>query len=371
MSTGRGLGLSPKFTAMAKSFTLHPEVITRDYKGIVIRFRNVDGDIYMPVKDLRDFLNVGYSQFPIYQICASSCKIEFYLNGSGLTAILPWDIENLVKGGMKHVFTKLQEERILWLKETCKILKAEERAPENALKIFSNPNFGEVRTQVHNGEPMFCLSDVCKAIDIANPRNVKSRLDKEDVHQMDTLTSGGNQLLTYITESGLYDAILRSDSTKAKPFRKWVTKEVLPSIRKTGGYVVATPDDSPEIVMARGLMAAKEALDRMEQRALNAESSLQIAAPKAEYYDAVVTDRELFTTTQVACELGMCYKTLRTKLVKAGIVTKHTGILVVNPDYENWGERENRTGRTGRSDFKWNRVGRDSIFNLIDPNMPK
>lgn len=356
---------------MAKSYTLHPEVITRDYKGIVIRFRNVDGEIYMPVKDIRDFLNVGYSQFPIYQICASSCKIEFYLNGTGLTAILPWDIENLVKGGMKRMFTKLQEERILWLKETCKILKTEERAPENALKIFNNPTFGEVRTQLYNGEPMFCLSDVCKAIDISNSRNVKARLDSEDVQQISTLTPGGNQQLTYITEGGLYDAIIRSDSPKAKPFRKWVTKEVLPSIRKTGGYVISTPDDSPEVVMARGLMAAKDALDRMEKRALCAESNLQIAAPKAEYYDAVVTDRELFTTTQIACELGMCYKTLRTKLVQANIVTSNTGLLVVLPEYENWGEHESRTGRTGRSDFKWNRAGRDAIFNLIDPNMPK
>lgn len=356
---------------MAKQYSLHPEVITRDYKGIVIRFRKVDGEVYMPVKDIRDFLNIGYCQYPIYQICASSCKIEFYSNGTGLTAILPWDIDNLAKGGIKRKLTDLQNKRIFWLKETCKLLKAEEHAPENALKIFSNPSFGEVRTQTYNGEPMFCLSDVCKAIEISNPRNVKARLDSEDVHQIDTLTSGGNQSLTYINESGLYDAILRSDSPKAKPFRKWVTKEVLPSIRKTGGYVAATPNDSPEIIMARGLMAAKEALDRMEQRALNAESSLQIAAPKAEYYDAVVTDRELFTTTQVACELGICYKTLRTKLVKAGIVTEHTGILIVNPDYESWGERELRTGRTGRSDFKWNRTGRDAIFNLIDPNMPK
>lgn len=218
---------------------------------------------------------------------------------------------------------------------------------------------------------MFCLVDVCKAIDVTNSRNVKSRLDPEDVQQINTLTAGGNQQLTYISESGLYDTIIRSDSPKAKPFRKWVTKEVLPSIRKTGGYIIATPEDTPEVIIARGMVAAKEALDRMTERALSAESNLQIAAPKAEYYDAVVTDRELFTTTQIACELGMCYKTLRTKLVQANIVTSNTGLLIVLPEYENWGEHESRTGRKGRSDFKWNRVGRDAIFNLIDPNMPK
>ena len=356
---------------MAKSFTLHPEVITQSYKGLVVRFRNVDGDIYIPVKDVRDFLNVGYSQFPIYQICASSCKIEFYCKGPGLTAILPWDIENLAKCGMRRALSKLQEERIAWLKKTCEILKSEENGLASVLKIFSNPSFGEIRIQLCKNEPMFCLSDVCKAIDVTNSRNVKLRLDPEDVHQIDTLTSGGNQQLTYITESGLYDVIIRSDSAKAKPFRKWVTREVLPSIRKTGGYVIAAPDDTPEVVIARGLMAAKEALDKMEKRALCAESSLQIAAPKAEYYDAVIGSRELFTTTQIACELGMCYKTLRDQLVQANIVTSNTGSLVVFADYENLGELVSCVGHRGRPAFKWNKTGRDKIFDLINPEMPK
>ncbi len=356
---------------MSKQYNLHPDVVTRSYNGMIVRFRKVEDDVYMPVKDVRDLLNVGGSQFPIYSICASTCKIEFYTTGSGISAILPYDLENLAKGGLRKSVNEKQQIKIAWLREMCKLIKDEESRPENALRIFSNPEFGEVRTQTYEGEPMFCLSDVCKAIDIANPRNVKARLDAEDVRQMDTLTSGGNQSLTYITEGGLYEAILRSDSSKAKPFRKWVTKEVLPSIRKTGGYVVSMPNDTPEIIMARGLMAAKEALDRMTERALCAESNLQLAAPKAEYYDAVITDRELFTTTQIACELGMCYRTLRTKLVQANIVTSNTGLLVVLPEYENWGEHESRTGRKARSDFKWNRVGRDAIFNLIDPSMPK
>lgn len=109
---------------------------------------------------------------------------------------------------------------------------------ENQIQIFSNPNLGEVRVNVTpNNEPLFCLADLCSALGISNHRNVRSRLDKEDVHQMDTPTKGGLQSMVYVTEAGMYDVILRSDAPTAKPFRKWVTSEVLPSIRKSGSYV--------------------------------------------------------------------------------------------------------------------------------------
>ena len=111
---------------------------------------------------------------------------------------------------------------------------------ENAIKIFENEEFGNIRVATsENNEPLFCLADVCAVIDITNARNVKSRLDPDDVRLVDTIDSmGRNQKVTFVTESGLYDVVIRSDSEKAKPFRKWITAEVLPSIRKTGGYTV-------------------------------------------------------------------------------------------------------------------------------------
>ena len=117
-----------------------------------------------------------------------------------------------------------------------------------AIEIFKNENFGEVRVAGTSEEPLFCLADVCKAIGIANARDVKNRLDAEDVVQTDTLTNGGVQRLSYVTESGLYDVIIRSESEKAKPFRRWVTKEVLPSIRKHGSYSIKKPkQDTPRL----------------------------------------------------------------------------------------------------------------------------
>ena len=75
---------------------------------------------------------------------------------------------------------------------------------------------------------------------------------------MDILTQGGNQQVLFVTEPGMYEVLLRSDSEKAKPFRKWVCSEVLPSIRKSGGYMVAKVDETPEQIMARALMVAKD-----------------------------------------------------------------------------------------------------------------
>lgn len=121
---------------------------------------------------------------------------------------------------------------------------------ENQIQIFSNPNLGEVRVNVTpNNEPLFCLADLCSALGISNHRNVRSRLDEEDVHQMDTPTKGGLQSMVYVTEAGMYDVILRSDAPTAKPFRKWVTSEVLPSIRKSGSYSLEAPLSPAELLL--------------------------------------------------------------------------------------------------------------------------
>ena len=103
----------------------------------------------------------------------------------------------------------------------------------NELQIFNNEEFGEVRTVVLNSEPMFCLPDVCKALDIKNATDVAKRLDDDERTRLNLGRQGETN---FVTESGLYAVILRSDKPNAKKFRKWITGEVLPSIRKTGSY---------------------------------------------------------------------------------------------------------------------------------------
>ena len=104
----------------------------------------------------------------------------------------------------------------------------------NDLQIFNNEEFGEIRTAVINDEPMFCLIDICKALEIKNATDVAKRLDEDELTRLNLGSRAGET--NFITESGLYAVILRSDKPKAKKFRKWVTSEVLPSIRKTGSY---------------------------------------------------------------------------------------------------------------------------------------
>ncbi len=106
----------------------------------------------------------------------------------------------------------------------------------NELKIFNNDEFGEVRTATVNNEPMFCLTDVCRALELTNPAMVKARLNEKGINSIDTLTKGGNQKLLYINESNLYKTIFQSRKESAERFSDWVTSEVLPSIRKNGIY---------------------------------------------------------------------------------------------------------------------------------------
>lgn len=119
---------------------------------------------------------------------------------------------------------------------------------ENEIQVW-NYESSEIRTVQVNGEPWFVLADVCKVLEISNSRNISSRLepDEKGVTLVDTL--GGTQQMTIINESGLYTVILRSDKPQAKPFRKWVTSEVLPSIRKHGSYSVQSQfaDLSPQL----------------------------------------------------------------------------------------------------------------------------
>lgn len=106
----------------------------------------------------------------------------------------------------------------------------------NDLQIFNNEEFGEVRTAVINDEPMFCLADICRVLEIKNVSDCKSRLRQKGIVTTDTLTNGGKQKMIFIDESNLYKTIFQSRKESAERFTEWVTSEVLPSIRKTGSY---------------------------------------------------------------------------------------------------------------------------------------
>lgn len=184
------------------------------------------------------------------------------------------------------------------------------------LEIFSNDDFGEIRVVEIQGEPWFVGKDVTEVLGYSNPRDALSKhVDSEDkgVAKCDTL--GGSQDLTVINESGLYSLILSSKLPTAKAFKKWVTSEVLPSIRKHGGYIAGQSEMSPEELMAQALQVAQKTLEEREARinALAAQNSAlivekQMLQPKADYFDELV-DRNLLTNfRETAMELGIGQK---------------------------------------------------------------
>ena len=148
------------------------------------------------------------------------------------------------------------------------------------IKVFSNSIFGDIRiAQNEKNEVYFCLSDVCKALEIANPSQVKTRLDSSNLISMEVSTKSSNRhgeftrttTMTYIGEANLYRCIFQSKKKEAKDFQNWIFGEVLPQIRKTGGYIPVTEEDDEKSILAKALTIAQrtlEAKDRLieEQR---------------------------------------------------------------------------------------------------------
>ena len=164
----------------------------------------------------------------------------------------------------------------------------------NELQIF-NYNTHPVRTVERDGEPWFVLKDVCEVLGISHITDTAKRMDEDEVGQTEVIDSMGRSQSTYvINESGLYNVILRSDKPEAKPFRRWVTSEVLPSIRRTGGYIQGQETLSPAELMAKALMVAQKTLSEREARISELTVDLEIARPKACYFDAMI-DRNLLT----------------------------------------------------------------------------
>lgn len=119
----------------------------------------------------------------------------------------------------------------------------------NGIKIFENSDFGEVRVAGTNEYPLFCLSDVCRVLDIGNASQVKSRIDDDLISNEVIYDSiGRRQEVPFINEDGLYDVIFDSRKPQAKKFRKWITSEVIPSIRKTGKYDISKPKKQVTLV---------------------------------------------------------------------------------------------------------------------------
>lgn len=184
----------------------------------------------------------------------------------------------------------------------------------NELMIFNNPEFGEVRTLEEDGKVLFCGSDVAKALGYTNPRDALSRhcrgVVKRDAWVQTGEKADGTPAtrpteMSFIPESDLYRLVFSSKLPTAEKFTEWVTAEVLPSIRKHGGYVNGQERLSPEELMAKALMVAQKTLAEREARLSALAVENQIMAPKADYFDQLVERNTLTNFRETAKQLDI------------------------------------------------------------------
>ncbi len=161
------------------------------------------------------------------------------------------------------------------------------------LKIFKNSEFGEVRVIEQNNEPWFVASDVALILGYRTSNDMTRILDDDEKGTHIMSTPGGKQNMIIINESGLYSCILKSRLEGAKQFRKWVTSEVLPSIRKNGGYIANQENLNEDELMARALIVAQSVIDRKSKQ-------IEFMQPKADFYDTVTQSDDLIDIGQVA-----------------------------------------------------------------------
>jgi prophage antirepressor-like protein len=248
------------------------------------------------------------------------------------------------------------------------------RADMNDLTIF-NYEGREVRTVQRDGEPWWVLKDVCDVLDLSNSRMVADRLDDDEKGVSIADTLGGRQELTIISESGLYNVILLSRKPEAKKFKRWVTHEVLPSIRKHGLYAVDEVLANPDLLI-RALQELKA--ERARGAALAETVSVQrqqIAEmkPKACYYDVILNCKDAVTITTIAKDYGRSGQWLNDYLHDLGIQFKQCAIWLLYQKYAKNGYTCTKThsypGNDGTVHSKvhtyWTQKGRLFIYETL------
>ena len=243
----------------------------------------------------------------------------------------------------------------------------------NQIQIFKNQEFGAIRTMSNEqGEVLFCGRDVAVALGYKRPDDAMSQhVENEDSVKHRVMDRAGkSRLATFINESGLYSLILSSKLDSAKRFKHWVTSEVLPSIRKQGGYMVACPDETDEQVLARALQIMQAAVQRRDEE-------IARLKPRADYADSVLDSINCITTTQLAKELGMTAQELNRRLCELRIQYWQSGQYMLYADYARMGLAKSRTSKHVLKHgmvmtevyLVWTERGRDFIHQLLNKQL--
>lgn len=252
---------------------------------------------------------------------------------------------------------------------------------DNEITVFQNDNFGQIRTVNYQGEPWFVAKDICDILGITNPSDALNK-QLEDFERA-RFNLGRQGEANIISESGFYTLVLRSRKEIAKPFRVWVTAEVLPQIRKTGGYMPIAVNAVPltdEQIMAQALIIAQktiqlrnEEIARKDCEIIKANDKIQEMEPKADYYDTILQAKNLVSITSIADDYGISGQAMNKLLHEWGVQYKRGDKWYLYDKYKGLGYIGNNTYDGKHKDgtpaafshMMWTQVGRKFINGLM------
>lgn len=243
------------------------------------------------------------------------------------------------------------------------------------LKIFENNEFGKIRATLdENGEPWFVASDVCKSLEIKNTTDALKRLDEDEKSRFNLGLSGG--ATNVVNEYGLYNLVLASRKKETKPFRRWITHEVIPAIRKDGGYMLVDKNDSEEEIMAKAVLIAQKSMERLKLENKQKDQIIGELKPKADYVDKILQNKSLIKVSAIAKDYGMSAQEMNKLLHELRIQYNQGGQWLLYAKIQDKGYTSSETHsyqkKDGTTDVrlltKWTQKGRIFLYDELKKN---
>ena len=239
----------------------------------------------------------------------------------------------------------------------------------NQLQVFTSDQFGQIRTIEDGGQSWFVAADVCTALELANPTVAVGRLDEDEKAKFNLGLSGGPTWC--VNEPGLYSLVLACRKSQARAFKRWITHEVLPAIRKHGLYAISDLAENPEALLTalQALIAEKKRGAELEAQNLAQAQLLLEASPKLSYYEKVLRAPGAVAISKIAKDYGMSARHLNKLLHELGVQYKQGGQWLLYQQYAANGYTKSETGTSKDGHVwmhtKWTQAGRLFIYDLL------